>query len=98
MTKHTPATPPFFQAVFDPHTGKGAIVGGLAGPTNKPEEGEYVISDCIVWEHKDNLRFLAHAANAYPRLVEALRKTMRAGLDPNTPDGQAAALLAELGE
>lgn len=49
-----------------------------------------------------NLAYVIHAANAYPKLVEALRKLVRQAMpDPDKATGAhiaAASLLGDLGE
>ena len=61
--------------------------------------GEYVAETASVGDAV----YIAHAANAYPKLVEALRLAMR-GLDPQDNANQGSvtdnlrALLRELGE
>lgn len=96
MTKHAPATPlpwkdgPVFQTDHR---------GIFFDDTSKPGKWQRrVDSDSLqrgLYE-PDDAAYIAHAANAYPRLVEALRMIMRdAG---NRDVGQVSDLLRELGE
>lgn len=102
-TKHKPATPlPWDTAGIVPQF---HIVGG------NPQE---LIADCTVGRDRPkadyaNADYLAHAANAYPKLVDALRYFAK-NMDPNgewvaqSADKRAKAfddaraLLRELGE
>ena len=101
MTKHTPATPLPWK-VGPPSTTTNAVAGqrGIWS-------GKRGVAD--VYGYPANAAYLAHAANAYPKLVEALRKMLETsalhrsmlskhGFDETPVEYDARALLAEFGE
>ena len=91
MTKPATALPWRYQA-------EGRVQFGILGSARLPAP-----SSAVANYHAD-AAYIAHSANAYPRLVEALRKLERAcysqgGSIAHTPVLQeAGALLRELGE
>jgi hypothetical protein len=97
MTKHTPATPlPWISADCYVEA-KAALAGrGIAGVgviAETRNEDSPQADDA-------NASYIAHAANAYPKLVEALRAVLAKdghGLR-TTGELPARALLRELGE
>jgi hypothetical protein len=96
MTKHTPATPLPFSVDVSPFK---IYVHGNAGPRNICE------SPRLDEHSRQDAAYIAHAANAYSKLVEALRLAAN-GLDTtgqttkqsNDARNHARALLRELGE
>jgi hypothetical protein len=89
MTKHTPATPlPWHQD--EAHV--ASWIGGGAVPT----QIEQTVAECFANTGLRDAAYIAHAANAYPRLVALAQK---ARLQADWPlAGEADALLRSLGE
>jgi len=92
MTKHAPATPlPWMY---------GELTEGVITPKGAPVAS---IPDDGIFEADIDMRYLAHAANAYPKLVAGLRSTLEliysAGdMADSRTYKLAAALLRSLGE
>jgi hypothetical protein len=86
VTKHTPATPlPWtHQATRKPMMPLVAANGEwISSPYNRVGDIE-------------DFEYIAHAANAYPKLVEALREVIAGRYEADA--SRARALLRELGE
>ena len=88
MTKHTPATPlPWSSFATDVH---GPV------PTERTHTRK-TVANCG-HAHKD-AAYIAHAANAYPRLVEFAQGVAAMNPHPSSDRGNdARALLREIGE
>lgn len=96
MTKHTPATPLPWRRAPQSRGAHRLLAGDkLVGEASHYNEGAY-----------ENAAYIAHTANAYPRLVEALRGMVDVAdtLGGNAPEilwrqaEASRALLRELGE
>jgi len=86
MTKHAPATPlPWMY---------GELTEGVITPKGAPVAS---IPDDGIFEADIDMRYLAHAANAYPKLVERLYFIAGHAEDKDTRE-YANDLLEELGE
>ncbi len=88
-TKHTPATPlPWSAEERGLTIHRQVVVGkGLVCQVSR-RAGQ-----------AENAAYIAHACNAYPRLVEALRGCLKGRSDADSPQFVLArALLVELGE
>lgn len=86
----TPATPLPWRAT------KKAVMPKVFGP----ECGLYRSSEQVAAPgNEKDAAYIAHAANAYPKLIEALRHCIRVSPLRDTPaDDEAEALLRDLGE
>lgn len=106
MTKHTPATPLPFKTqderLLVESRGFGISGSEIIAHIRSPGRPPYGITfeshqeSCI-----QDARYIAHAANAYPKLVEMLRNIAANEWDATgaTPTGKSvSALLRELGE
>ena len=105
-TKHRPATPLPWAITNSIRNGDVAIVA----PGTKADDGRPVIlaevfediiqmDECNRAAAKQNAAYIARAANAYPKLVEALRAFAQSGeRQVGQHRGAAFALLRELGE
>lgn len=100
--KNQPATPlPFLFVHNQPYIGAPQgeawpycrIVGGEGCYEGDDQQGTGFGIDSIMRE--EDARYLIHAANAYPRLVEALRACFGGSLDASV---KAELLLRDLGE
>jgi hypothetical protein len=75
-------------------------------PWDLNKEGNIVGDSLIVakmdrghfMDREGDAAYIAHAANAYPKLVEALRNAIRSDKFKAIAEMEAAALLRELGE
>ncbi len=94
MVKHKPATPLPWTVEHGNH-----VIGG------NQERSRVAVGSLSVAEYRvadQNAAYIAHAANAYPRLVEALRELAEAsgrGIEACVnAEARAESLLRELGE
>lgn len=106
--KHTPATPlPWeYEATIGDMSGWIAAARAEGGVAARPEphkmkaisERKNATRVCVLDERsQQDAAYIAHAANAYPKLVRALSELV--AFSPNQPTCDAArALLRSLGE
>lgn len=106
--KQAPATPlPWAAQRWSSHAPTTVLIDDQAHPL-----GKRVVADCEAFDAKERVidaAYIAHAANAYPKLIEALSVAPVDGPHPADNDGPCrcsccefrrlrAALLLELGE
>ena len=105
-TNHKPATPlpwfiepatPYDICAPDQFIGADRMSQAIAHVTADGLYRRGVTAGALIDEAKGNAAYIAHAANAYPKLVEALRAVVKD--DPTIGElMDARALLRELGE
>ena len=87
ITRHTPATPLPWEVIRATDQRTGTMVCG-GKPFNGATHAPAIVKRAGIGTHED-AAYIAHTANAYPKLVEALRMC---------DNDHAGTLLRELGE